>query len=186
MGTKRRPLRRAASRGLRPKPLRRGKVATSAPWRARWGSTFGASRRRCRPRSSRAACRLTCRPFPIVPLLGRGYPKVLELQRQLLEVAGWPQCREAYERNLAEAVECAEYRALLVRDPDARHQGTGMDPASLRERLKEAREEVAYRKKLLADLDAKETPHGEASGPFHRRDSSGTVKGRSGRLSTTI
>ena len=31
-----------------------------------------------------------------------------------------------------------------------------MDTAALRQRLKEAREEVAYREKLLADLDAKE------------------------------
>ena len=49
-----------------------------------------------------------------------------------------------------------DYYALLIRDPDARYQGTGMDTTSLRHRLKEAREEVAYRKKLLAELDAKE------------------------------
>ena len=82
------------------------------------------------------------------------YPKVLALQRELLAVAGWPHCRAAYEENLREAEEWRDYRVLLVRDPDARHQGTGMDEASLRERLKEAREEVAYRKKLLADLGA--------------------------------
>jgi hypothetical protein len=32
-----------------------------------------------------------------------------------------------------------------------------MDETSLRERLQEAEEKVAYRKKLLADLDAKQT-----------------------------
>jgi hypothetical protein len=85
----------------------------------------------------------------------QAYPKVIELQRQLLAVAGWPDCRAAYEHNLAEAVEWAEYRAELVRDPDARHQGSGMDTASLRQRLKEAEAEVRYRKKLLAGLDRK-------------------------------
>ena len=74
-----------------------------------------------------------------------------------MAVAGWPDCRQAYERNLREAEESRDYYALLVRDPDARYQGTGMDTETLRQRLKEAREEVAYRKKLLAGLDAKET-----------------------------
>ena len=81
---------------------------------------------------------------------------MLAIQRELLAVAGWPDCRQAYERNLAEAEESRDYYAMLIRDPDARYQGTGMDTAALRQRLKEAREEVAYRKKLLADLDAKE------------------------------
>jgi hypothetical protein len=87
------------------------------------------------------------------------YGKVLTIQRELLAVAGWPDCRQAYERNLREAEESHDYYAMLIRDPDARYQGTGMDTASLRQRLKEAREEVTYRKKLLADLDAKETAH---------------------------
>ena len=64
--------------------------------------------------------------------------------------------RQAYRRNLREAEESRDYYAMLIRDPDARYQGTGMDTTSLRQRLKEAREEVAYRKKLLAELDAKE------------------------------
>jgi hypothetical protein len=42
----------------------------------------------------------------------------------------------------------------FLRDPDARHKGTGMDEASLRERLKETKAEVVYRRKLLAGLDA--------------------------------
>jgi hypothetical protein len=33
---------------------------------------------------------------------------------------------------------------------------TGMDDASLKQELKEARAKVTYRKKLLAELDAKE------------------------------
>lgn len=77
---------------------------------------------------------------------------MLDLQRALLEVTGWPDCREAYEHNLAEAEDWRDYCALLVRDSDAGHRGTGSDLASRRQRLKEAREEVAYRKKLLADL----------------------------------
>ena len=84
--------------------------------------------------------------------MDKSYDKVLAMQRELLAVAGWPDCRAAYEENLREAEKWSAYCALLVRDPDARHQGTGMDPASLRERLKEAREEVAFRRKLLAEL----------------------------------
>ena len=87
----------------------------------------------------------------------KAYEKVLALQRELLAVAGWPDCREAYERNLRNAEEDRDDCARLVRDPDARHQGTGMDPASLRRSLREAQAEVAYRKKLLAELDAKQT-----------------------------
>ena len=83
----------------------------------------------------------------------QAYGKMIELQRELLAVAGWPDCRQAYERNLADAEESRDYYAMLIRDPGARYQGTGMDTASLRQRLKEAREEVAYRKKLLAGLD---------------------------------
>jgi hypothetical protein len=90
-------------------------------------------------------------------MMDKSYEKALAIQRELLAVAGWPDCRQAYERNLAEAEGSRDYYALLLRDPDARYQGTGMDTETLRQRLKEAREEVAYRKKLLAGLDAKET-----------------------------
>ena len=93
--------------------------------------------------------------------MDESYDKALAIQRELLAVAGWPDCRQVYERNLADAEQWEAYRALLVRDPEARHQGSGMDMPSLRQRLKEAREEVAYRKKLLADLDAKEAANGE-------------------------
>ena len=90
-------------------------------------------------------------------MMDKSYDKVLAMQRELLAVAGWPDCRAAYEKNLRVAVEMRDYYALLLRDPDARYQGTGMDTASLRQGLKEAEAEVRYRKKLLADLDAKET-----------------------------
>ena len=39
------------------------------------------------------------------------YALALELQRELLAIAGWPDCREAYEENLREA----ESRAALSR-----------------------------------------------------------------------
>ena len=94
-------------------------------------------------------------------MMDKSYDKALAIQRELLAVAGWPDCRQAYERNLREAEERRDYCAELLRDPGARYQGTGMDTASLRQWLKEARAEVAYRKKLLAELDAKETADGE-------------------------
>jgi hypothetical protein len=80
-------------------------------------------------------------------------PKVLAIQRKLLEVAGWPECREAYEANLREAKEWAAYCRGLIKDPERRHQGTGTDLPSLREKLRDAQDEVAYRKKLLDGLD---------------------------------
>lgn len=85
------------------------------------------------------------------------YAKMIALQRELLALAGWPHCREVYEKHLAEAIEDRDYCAMLLRNPESRHQGTGMDDASLRESLKGAEAEVRYRKKLLAGLDAKET-----------------------------
>jgi hypothetical protein len=83
----------------------------------------------------------------------RALPKVLAMQRKLLEVAGWPECREAYEGNLREAREWATYCRGLVKHPDRCHRGTGMDLPSLREKLRNAESEVAYRKKLLDELD---------------------------------
>ena len=175
MGTKRRPLRRERKTRLTPEAIAAWQSCDERALACALGLDFWGEPS---PLPSEIISSGVSPDLPPVPNSCRcwdmAYPKVLELQRQLLEVAGWPQCRKAYERNLAEAVEWAEYRALLVRDPDARHQGTGMDPASLRERLKEAREEVAYRKKLLADLDAKKTPQSGSrpvSPPGQFRDS---------------
>ena len=91
----------------------------------------------------------------------KSYDKALALQRELLAAAGWPECREAYERNLARTPRSERDSTApeLVRDPDAGPRGG--DPAWTRHRcggrLKDARADVAYRKKLLAGLDAKET-----------------------------
>ena len=85
----------------------------------------------------------------------QSYGKVIALQRALVQAAGWPDCREAYAHNLAEAEEWRAYCAELVRDPDAGPRGTGSDLASRQARLKEAREEVAYRCRLLAEFDPK-------------------------------
>src|SRR6188472_3143559 len=38
-------------------------------------------------------------------LWDKALPRSLELQRRLLALAGWPDCREAYETNLREAEE---------------------------------------------------------------------------------
>jgi hypothetical protein len=80
------------------------------------------------------------------------YPKVIGLQRQLLAAAGWPDCRKAYEENLKEAQSWARYCRELLEHPERGGQGTGCDPASRRQVLEEAKADVAYRKKLLADL----------------------------------
>ena len=93
--------------------------------------------------------------LPSAPAFADSYPKVIKLQRDLLKVAGWPKgCRAAYEKNLARAKEEERARAALVKHPDRGGQGTGSDLASRRRDLEEAREGVAYRKDLIAWLDA--------------------------------
>jgi hypothetical protein len=82
------------------------------------------------------------------------YPTALALQRELLAIAGWPDCRDAYEKNLADAERDVAYCYDLVRDPDSGGRGTGYDMASRRRKLKEALAELAYRKRLLAELEA--------------------------------
>jgi hypothetical protein len=79
-------------------------------------------------------------------------PKAQALQRQLLEVAGWPDCREAYKENLRRAREMASYYRAMVKHPERRHQGTGSDELSLRRKLKEEEREVRYRQRLLREL----------------------------------
>jgi hypothetical protein len=74
----------------------------------------------------------------------------------LLAVAGWPDCRQAYEKNLREAEQEVRECRELVRHPERGGIDTGCDPASRREQLAEAEAELAYRKRLLADLEAKD------------------------------
>ena len=157
MGTKRRPLRHEGKTKITRKLSRHGKVATSVPWRVHWGSTFGVSRRRCRPRLSRAACPRSAALSQQLPLLGFRRTQSARAPARVLAVAGWPDCRAAYERNLAEAEEWSRLPCLAGPRPECPSPGTGTDRTSLRQRLKEAKTEVAYRKKLLAELDAKET-----------------------------
>ncbi len=78
---------------------------------------------------------------------------IVELQRKLLAVAGWPDCRRIYEENLRDAQGWARYCADLVRHPEHGGQGTGRDPVSRRAALKQAKAAVAYRKELLAGLE---------------------------------
>lgn len=82
----------------------------------------------------------------------RSYPQALELQRELLAVAGWPNCRREYEKNLVAAEEMADYYEDQLQHPELRHKGTGSDTESVRASLEDALEEVAYRQKLLDDL----------------------------------
>ena len=156
MGTKRRPLRRDRKARLTPEAIAAWQSCDERALACALGLDFWGEPS---PLPSEIVSSGVSEDMPPSPNSCRrwdqAYDKVLALQRELLAVAGWPDCRQAYERNLAEAEEWHDYRALLVRDPDARHQGTGMDPALLRQRPKEAEAEVRYRKKLLAGLDAK-------------------------------
>jgi hypothetical protein len=79
--------------------------------------------------------------------------KAQALQRQLLEAAGWPDCRHVYRENLAEALQWQRYCEEEM--DHCSHQGTGSDLASRRRKLREAKDDVAYRKRLLAELEDK-------------------------------
>ena len=80
------------------------------------------------------------------------YAQAIELQRELMSVAGWPDCKNAYEENLREAEDWAAYCAELIEHPERGHKGTGSDPKSRRAALKEALAEVEFRKRLLFAL----------------------------------
>ena len=79
--------------------------------------------------------------------------KALRLQREFLTIAGWPDCRQAYGENLRDAEDWASYCRKQVEHPSPGQQGTGCDPVSRQENLDEAMARVAYRKKLLVELD---------------------------------
>jgi len=79
----------------------------------------------------------------------------IDLQRKLLAVAGWPDCRDAYVENLRKAEHDLRYSRELVKHPE--RDAIGMDDASRREYLAEAEAKVAYRKQLLASLKAKDS-----------------------------
>jgi hypothetical protein len=81
-------------------------------------------------------------------------PKAITLQKQLLELAGWPDCCSLYHEKLREAEEWAQYCREHVEHPPLGEFGTGSDPESRRENLADAEDEVAYRRELLAGLDA--------------------------------
>jgi hypothetical protein len=85
-------------------------------------------------------------------LYERTFAKAIHFQRLLLEMAGFPDCRDAYEKNLADAVSEAAYCREVIEHPEFSHKGTGADPASRRAALERALEEVEYRKRLLAAL----------------------------------
>jgi hypothetical protein len=80
--------------------------------------------------------------------------KAQAMQRQLLKVAGWPDCRQTYRDNLAEALQWQRYCKLLIDHPERGPApgSTGADPVSRRQAVEEAEADVAYRRGLLADL----------------------------------
>jgi hypothetical protein len=67
--------------------------------------------------------------------------------------ADWPDCRHVYRENLAEALQWQRYCEEEM--DHCSHQGTGSDLASRRRKLREAKDDVAYRKRLLAELEDK-------------------------------
>ena len=80
----------------------------------------------------------------------------IEIQRELIKIAGWPDCRRAYEANLKEALEWADYARSLVNDPTSGGMSLSDPKAQLAQRkeaLARALEAVAWRKQLLEELE---------------------------------
>jgi len=70
----------------------------------------------------------------------RSLEPAIKLQRQLLKIAGWPDCRKEYEENLESDQGWLDYCRELVEHPERGGQGTGCDPESRRRALQQAEE----------------------------------------------
>ena len=81
----------------------------------------------------------------------------IAMQRELLTIAGWPDCRSHYEDNLKVAVAWAAYCRKIVANPKSggtSHADPKAQLAHRREVLASALETVAWRKELLVELKA--------------------------------
>jgi hypothetical protein len=79
--------------------------------------------------------------------------KILQLQKELLALCGWPDCRHIYEQELADAESYVTHCQDLVDHPGRGGQGTGCDPEIRRQALEQAQAKVEYRRRLLDELD---------------------------------
>ena len=78
------------------------------------------------------------------------WQQAIAFQRELLAMAGWPDCRAAYEENLQKAKDRAAYCQQLLDHPQRGGQGT--DIASRKRALADALAGVAWRQALLDGL----------------------------------
>jgi hypothetical protein len=77
----------------------------------------------------------------------------MELQRDLVKLAGWPDVRAAYERKLREAQERVAHAQDLIDHPERGGHGTGDDKASRQLALEKAQANLQWRHELLASPD---------------------------------
>jgi hypothetical protein len=80
--------------------------------------------------------------------------KALKLQKKLLALCGWPDCRTTYEDELRKAEEYATYCRKRVENFPGGEFGTGTSPAERQESLERALAQVEYRRELLEGLEA--------------------------------
>jgi len=105
-------------------------------------------------------------PLPVeITLLGVGEDNLdpqnredsliaLKLQRRLLAIAGWPNCRQTYEENLLDGERHLSYCRDRVDHPPVGDRGNYRNgPEYRQEDLEDGIEAVAYRRELLAELD---------------------------------
>jgi hypothetical protein len=90
---------------------------------------------------------------PPQPWNRKAFQRALTWQKKLLAIAGWPDCRAIYEKELVEAIKWKNYCADLIKHPEYGRRGTGADPVSRQHALDEAHERVLYRRRLLLELE---------------------------------
>jgi hypothetical protein len=91
--------------------------------------------------------------LPEYPADRRSLQRSQALQRQLLAVAGWPDCRHEYEKNLRNAEKELSWARERYENPPVDYSWMGT-PEAREQRLHDAEEEVEYRRELLAGFEA--------------------------------
>lgn len=94
--------------------------------------------------------------------------QAIELQRELIKIAGWPDCRAAFEENLRDAQSRVAYAQELVDHPERGGLGADDEKGRRKEGLAQAKANLQWREDLLAGLDAGGSRRGGVSRHLQR------------------
>ena len=94
--------------------------------------------------------------------------QAIELQRELIKIAGWPDCRAAFEENLRDAQSRVAYAQELVDHPERGGLGADDEKGRRKEGLAQAKANLQWREDLLAGLDTGGSRRGGVSRHLQR------------------